>query len=329
MPSPSTDSPLWDVAHPEAPYDVVGLGEISIDTVARIDRWPRIGDKAPLSSWREQAGGQLATAVLGCARLGLRTALLGAVGRDDTGERALAAHVEAGIDIEGVRRVEGVRTRSAWVFVRNSDGERTILAHRDPALALARTGTEEARIRGARLLMIDTTDLDAARWAVAHARAVGVPVMLDADALFPSWSTLLEQIDFPVVSRQFADELGQSRDPRACLDVLCQHGARGAVVTQGEAGAIGRFGDEIVSVPAYPVSVRDTTGAGDAFHAGFAAGLLRGLPALACMRFACAVAALNCTGPGAQEGLPSVEAVEALQARDNPGEARRREETQG
>jgi sugar/nucleoside kinase (ribokinase family) len=308
-PETDSDSPLFEPARADARYDVVGLGEISIDTVARIDRWPRIGDKAPLSSWREQPGGQLATAVLGCARLGLRTALLGAVGRDDTGERALAAHAEAGIDLEGVR------PRSAWVFVRNSDGERTILAHRDPALVMARTPLEEQRIREARLLMIDTTDLDAARWAVDLARDAGVPVMLDADALFPSWSTLLDQVDFPVVSRHFADELGQSRDPRACLDALCARGARGAVVTLGEAGAIGRFGDEIVSVPAYRVDVRDTTGAGDAFHAGFAAGLLSNLPAQACMRFACAVAALNCTGPGAQEGLPTREAVEQLQAR--------------
>ena len=139
--------------------------------------------------------------------------------------------------------------------------------------------------------------------------------MLDADALFPSWSSVLECVDFPVVSRHFADELGQSRDPRACLDALAARGARGAVVTLGEGGAIGRFGDRVIAVPAYPVGVRDTTGAGDAFHAGFATGLLRGLSAEACMRFACAVAALNCTGEGAQDGLPRIEEVEALQAR--------------
>jgi len=302
---------------------VTGLGEISIDTVARIDRWPRVGDKETLESWREQAGGQLATAVLGCARLGLRTSLLGAVGSDEGGERALAALSEAKVDLEGVRRVEGVRTRSAWVFVRNSDGERTILAHRDPALVQGRGPTERTRIETSRLLMVDTTDLDAARWAVDLAREAGVPVMLDADGLFPSWSTFLERVDFPVVSRHFADELGQSRDPRACLDALSRLGARGAVVTLGEAGAIGRFGDEIVSVPAYRVNVRDTTGAGDAFHAGFASGILRGLSARECMRFACAVAALNCTGPGAQEGLPDADAVAALQARQASDDGQR------
>lgn len=320
---PAAGQALWDAPRPDARYDVTGLGEISIDTVARIDRWPRVGDKEALASWREQAGGQLATAVLGCARLGLRTALLGAVGSDEAADRALTALAEAKVDLEGVRRVEGARTRSAWVFVRNSDGERTILAHRDPALVLRRGPAEQERIRASRLLMVDTTDLDGARWAVEHARAAGVPVMLDADGLFPSWSTFLERVDFPVVSRHFADELGQSRDPRACLEALSRLGARGAVVTLGEAGAIGRFGDEVISVPAYRVDVRDTTGAGDAFHAGFASGLLRGLSARECMRFACAVAALNCTGPGAQEGLPDADEVAALEARQASGRGQR------
>ena len=67
-----------------------------------------------------------------------------------------------------------------------------------------------------------------------------------------------------------------------------------------------------MEVPAFDVHVRDTTGAGDAFHAGFAVGLLRGMPARACMRFACAVAALNCGGEGAQSALPTTAEVEAL-----------------
>jgi sulfofructose kinase len=84
------------------------------------------------------------------------------------------------------------------------------------------------------------------------------------------------------------------------------------VVTLGELGAIGRFGAETIEVPAFGARVRDTTGAGDAFHAGFAWSLLRGLSAEACLRSSCAVAALNCEGEGAQSGLPSADRVQAL-----------------
>lgn len=293
-------------------FDVVGLGEISIDTVARIDRWPAVGHKQAIVALEEMPGGQLATATLGCARLGLRTALIGAVGREKGGKRALAPLAEAGVDLEGVRRVKGVRTRSAHVYVRRGDGERSVLAHRDPALVVKIGRKRQATIRASRLLMTDTTDLDATRAAVDCAHAAGVPVMLDADALFPGWEQALRRVEFPVVSRHFADELGQSRDPRACLEQLAKLGARGAVVTLGEQGAIGRFGDVVIEVPAFDVNVRDTTGAGDAFHAGFAWSLLEGHPPEACLRSASAVAALNCGGLGAQSGLPSPEQVAAL-----------------
>lgn len=310
----SRDAPLLEPGRDDSRFDVVGLGEISIDIVARLERWPAVGGKVALSDLTERPGGQLATAVLGCARLGLRTALIGAVGDDKTGERALAPLEQARVDLAGVRRVPGARTRSAHIYVRNSDGERSVLAHRDPRLDIRMETPYEAQIRSARLLMVDATDLDATRIAVEIAFGAKVPVMLDADAAFADWEALVAHIDFPVVSRHFADEVGRSGDPRACLDALVACGARGAVVTLGERGAIGRFGEDVIEVPAWPVQVRDTTGAGDAFHAGFAWGLLQGESPRSVLRLACAVAALNCGGEGAQSGLPTAEQARALAA---------------
>ncbi len=303
----------------DARFDVVGVGEISIDTVARVERWPTAGDKTVLDEVTDLPGGQLATSSLGCARLGLRTALIGAVGREKSGRQALAPLEAAGIDLTGVRRVKGVRTRSAHIYVRHHDGERSVLAHRDPRL-VARIGKKRRRlIESGRLLMADATDLDATRTAIECARRAHVPVMLDADALFEDWEQLLSRVEFPVVSRHFADEFDRSRDPHACLDRLVELGARGAVVTLGEHGAIGRFGDDVIEVPAFPVEVRDTTGAGDAFHAGFAWGLLEGGSAEVCLRMGCAVAALSCRGEGAQSGLPTAEQAGALLDRSAAG----------
>ena len=310
----SPDAPLLESRRNDAAFDLVGLGEISIDMVARVERWPAAGQKVPITDLAELPGGQIATATLGCARLGMRTALMGVVGRDRGGKRALAPLEAAGVDLSGVRRRKGVRTRSAHIYVRDSDGERSVLSHRDPALVVKLGRKREALVRSARLLMADTTDLGATRPAVDCAVAAGIPVVLDADALFPDWESLLSRVEFPVVSRHFADELGQGSDPRACLDALVGLGAKGAVVTLGEQGAIGRFGDAVIEVPAFRVDVRDTTGAGDAFHAGFAWSLLRRLPAEACLRASCAVAALNCQGIGAQAGLPTADRVKALLA---------------
>jgi sugar/nucleoside kinase (ribokinase family) len=87
-------------------------------------------------------------------------------------------------------------------------------------------------------------------------------------------------------------------------------------VTLGAEGAIACVarGSEVISSPAFRVGARDTTGAGDAFHAGFIWGLLGGLDAAAVLRVAHGVAALACTQPGAQGGLPDREALEAFLA---------------
>ena len=95
------DRPLWTSTEKSGGLDVVGVGEISLDTVARVAHWPRVGDKAVVTTRSEHPGGQMATALLGCTRLGLRSALVGAVGDDAAAERALAGVVKAGIDVSG------------------------------------------------------------------------------------------------------------------------------------------------------------------------------------------------------------------------------------
>jgi sulfofructose kinase len=85
---------------------------------------------------------------------------------------------------------------------------------------------------------------------------------------------------------------------------LASFGARLSVVTLGEWGALAAGADGQLDSPAYRVKARDTTGAGDAFHAGFIWGLIQRLDVEAVLRAAHAVAAINCEALGAQGGLP-------------------------
>jgi sugar/nucleoside kinase (ribokinase family) len=75
----------------------------------------------------------------------------------------------------------------------------------------------------------------------------------------------------------------------------------------------------VIRAPAYRVAARDTTGAGDAFHAGFIWGLLEGLEAEGVLRAAAAAAALNCRALGAQGGLPDRGGLVAFLEREEPG----------
>jgi ribokinase len=84
------------------------------------------------------------------------------------------------------------------------------------------------------------------------------------------------------------------------------------IVTLGEGGALARTGDRVLHVPAVPVDVVDTTGAGDAFNGAFAVAVGYGHPLDQALHFANAAAALTCTRRGAQASLPTLEEVERL-----------------
>jgi sugar/nucleoside kinase (ribokinase family) len=303
-------APLWPGGGRDTEFDVVAIGQNSLDRVAVVGRIPAFGGKVAAREYHELPGGQIATAALACARLGLRTAYLGSVGADEAGERVLEPLRAAGIDCSGVRRVEGARTQLAVILVDGETGERSVIWYRDPLLSLAPQDLDLDRIRSARALLLDAGDPSTATTAARRAREAGAAVVLDADTLAPGLVELLAQVDFPIVSRAFAEAFGEGRTVRGGLDAIAARGSRLAVVTLGASGAVARAGERVIESPAFRVEVVDTTGAGDVFHAAFAWGLLGGGDAEKVLRTAGAAAALACRALGAQGGLPTRDDLE-------------------
>jgi sulfofructose kinase len=130
----------------------------------------------------------------------------------------------------------------------------------------------------------------------------------------PDPQRLLAVIDFTVVSRSRAEELRGTGSPVDGLEKRVKWGARLAVVTCGEQGVLARAGDRTLEAPSAETAVRDSTGAGDAFHAGFIWGLLQGWPDERVLWAATAVAALACRALGEQRGMLGVEELEAALA---------------
>jgi sugar/nucleoside kinase (ribokinase family) len=286
-------------------FDLLGLGQISQDRVGVVERLPAAGEKVALHAEHLLAGGQVATALLTAARLGLRCALAGAVGDDEAAERALAPLRSGGVDTSRVRRLEGISSRQAWVLVERASGERTILEKREARLRLpAETLTAEDLAR-TRILLVDLEHPEAAQRAAALARSAGVPVILDAERATEAAIGLAREVDFPIVSRGFAEEFSSDVSLEEALRGLCGPHTRMAVVTCGERGSVALFHGRRLQTPAPPVDVVDTTGAGDAFRGAFAWSLVRGLPAEQVLATANAVAAASCGALGAQGALPT------------------------
>jgi sugar/nucleoside kinase (ribokinase family) len=297
---------------PERPLDVLGVGECSLDTWLEVEALPTPGGKASVSDWRELPGGQIATATLAAARLGLRAAYAGVVGDDAAAERVLAPLRAVHVDCSRVRVAPGAHTRAAVIVVERASGERSVLGYRDPRLAAPGATLSQLAIDDARLLLLDASDPAVALPLARAARARGVPVVLDLDAPSAPAEALLACVDFPVVSQGFAERAHGS--PEATLVRLASLGARLPVVTLGARGAVARWEGRTLACPAFTVDVVDTTGAGDVFHGAFAWGLLQGLDVVALLRAANAAAALACTARGAQGALPEAAQLRAFLA---------------
>lgn len=292
--------------------DVVGVGQISVDEVRVVDARGR-SKRAP----EFLCGGQVATAILATARLGLRSGYQGAVGEDPTADQALAPLLAAAVECRSVKRVPGGRTRTAAIRVADKGGERRVEPQRDPVVHLDAADVDPDLIRQARLVHVDAEDPAASMRAVELARCIGAATTLDVDVPGAETLALVQKTDFPIVSRGFAEKLSGGSATLALPDLAAAAG-RMAVITLGEEGAVAQLhgGQTLLHCPAFSVEVWDTTGAGDAFRAGFIWALLEGLPAAAVLEAASAVAALNCMAFGAQGGLPMRQELEAfLQSR--------------
>jgi sugar/nucleoside kinase (ribokinase family) len=298
-------APLWRESRPAgSAFDVLGIGQNALDRVCELRGGVDVGDKRALPACRDLPGGQVATAVLTCARLGLRCAYAGRVGDDAAATAALAPLRQAGIDLAGVATVAGAPTQTAMILVDPDSGERTILWHRSAALRVEVGDLDRARIESARALLLDAGDPEASAWAAGVARNAGIPVILDADQRTPELAPLLSRVDFPLVSTGFAEFSSGNGCVRETLRMLLDCGARLAAVTLGNRGVVAASGGDVVEVPAFAVDAKDTTGAGDVFHGAFAWALLAGWSAVDVLDAACAAAAMNCRAPGAQGGIP-------------------------
>jgi sugar/nucleoside kinase (ribokinase family) len=290
--------------------DFVACGENSLDMVAVGPTASGGGAKVRLSSLSEHVGGQAATAAVACARLGWRVRYAGALGNDDAAVRVRDALAREGVDLAVIIRPQ-VPTRRAVVLVDERTGDRIVLESRDPALNLQPDEIPPGVFTGARVLLVDASDPGHACHVAHLARATGVRTMVDVDRDGPDLARLLREIDVVILPGSLATALGGRVELGAALARIGREtGASAVIATVRAEGALAWCRGGEVRAPAFPVpSVVDTTGAGDAFRAGFAASWLSSAgtdpDVETLVADANLVAGLSCRGVGAQSALPT------------------------
>ena len=297
-------------------FDVVGVGLNATDTLLVVPHFPAYAGKVPYVAELTSPGGQVASAMGACARLGLRAKYIGSVGDDERGRVQIESLRGTGVNLDHVQLRAGCANQSAYIIIDASTGERTVLWRRDDCLRIDPDQIAEEQISCARLLHIDGHDTPAVAHAAAIARRNGIPVTVDVDTIYHGFDRVLPNVDYLVASSEFPAAWTGNRDPFQALTTLQEeYGMKVAAMTLGAHGALARVDGCFVYEPAFVVNCVDTTGAGDVFHGAFCYAVLQGLGMRETLRFSNAMAALNCMALGARGGIRGLEEIRALMAR--------------
>ncbi len=296
-------------------FDAVGIGLNSADQFWVVSEYPKRNTKNGALETARAGGGQAATAMAALARLGLDVAYIGAVGDDEPGAFSLASLEDEGVNVEGVVTQKGRASQFALIIVQQEgDGEekgsRTILWRREVSLAPA--DVREDIVRSGRSLHLDGHHVEAEIKAAGWARDEDMPVFLDAEHAPEGIEDLIGLTDYLMAAEEFPALLTGVSDHREALRRLHAMGPGVVGVTLGAHGSLAYDGKRFYESPGFRLDVVDTTGAGDAFHGAFLYGVLRGMGLEDTLRFANAVAAMNCVALGGRAALPRLSEVEAF-----------------
>ena len=294
--------------------DVVGVGANSVDYVHLLPGYPQpFGTFAKMKIERQEilCGGQMATAMCACAKLGLRTRYAGVTGTDENGRRVRNELKKHGIDLTDVI-IRDAQNQFAVILVDETNGDRIVLWDRDERLQMRERDIPIEAIAAARVLHVDDVDQAAAILAARIAREGDVPATSDIDRLTDRTQELVDTVSIPIFAEHVPTRLTGVTDQERALQLLKKRHHTLLCVTLGEQGAMALDEDGVHRAPAFQVDAVDTTGAGDVFRAGFIFALLRGWSTDDILRFANAAAAVSCTKLGALGGIPSLDEVEAL-----------------
>lgn len=313
---------------------ILCLGELLFDYLSNQPGLPY----EQVTAWTPYPGGAPANVACALAKLGTPAGFVGCVGSDEAGDALVQVLRDSGVDVLGVQRHPTAPTRGVYV-VRSREGDRHFASFGDFDTAeFADTHLQadllpESLFQTADYLVLGTLELAYPESRAAIERSLHLaqqhflkifvdvnwrPVFWgDPEAARETIRAFVQSADFLKLSAEEADWLFDTRDPGIIAHRL---ESEGVLISNGEHGCSYCFGELQGTLPAFNVGVEDTTGAGDAFAAGFLHQLCRqGLSALTdptrarqIMRYASAVGALTTTKAGAIAAQPRALEVETF-----------------
>lgn len=285
-------------------FDVVSIGNINVDLSFYVDVVPDLDSEA-LSDFEMFYGGAAANFAVGAARLGLKVGMVGCVGDDEFGKMAIEDLKRNNVVTDFVKVVKGKRTGMVCVIVEKS-GNRRMIAFRGANEFLENAIEEIPATKYLQLCNVSKKVLkkvkERAKTKISLDPGGGVVELKLED---------LEGIDVVFMNEKECRKL-TSMDYKEGAELISKY-VKLVVIKLGAGGAYLFDGKVEKYMPAMNVKVVDTTGAGDAFDAGFLTALIKGKSLEECLKWGIGTASIKIQKRGARSGLPTLdELVEFL-----------------
>jgi len=282
------------------------VGSINQDIVINVPRIPQPGETVHHGRLGRYAGGKGANQAVAAARAGATVSMLGAVGTDADGVDLLRGLIADGVDSAHVARVDSAATGTALIVVDDAGANSIAVAEGanfeiDPAdVTSAIAGIQPVAVIGQREVP------DYVINAAFQATPPGLRV-LNVSPVDAGVAIDLSLVDIAVVNEIEAAQLAEGSNDADVVTLarsLATRTQRGCVVTLGGDGLVAHVDGQTYVQPAFPTTVVDTTGAGDAFCGVVTGALAAGHHIEGALRWGQAAGALAAAAPGAQPSMP-------------------------
>lgn len=298
--------------------DVVCLGIFVADVVAKpVDSMPDRGKLLLVDQMALHTGGCASNTGVGLSRLGVPAGVVGKVGADGFGDFFVNRMRQEGLDTTGIVRDDTAATSVTMVLV-HADGERSFIHYLGANATLTDDDINPEWLRGGKVLhvagalLMPKFDGEPMARVLRQAREMGLTTTLDTcwDSTGRWMETLapcLPHVDVFLPSIEEARMLTGRDEPEAVASALMGRGVPTVALKMGEQGCYLQTAEGRWTLPAHAVKVVDATGAGDAFSAGYLAGMVKGWDPEKTARFANAVGALCTLAMGTTAGIRGLE----------------------
>lgn len=289
--------------------DVIGFGALNMDKLYRVKRIAGADEESFITGYIEAPGGSAANTMVGLARLDVNTGCIGKLAQDREGRHLLQDLVNEGVNVKGVIISTERRSGVVFCFV-DEEGERAMYVNPGVNNDLIVNEIDVEHCRNTKFLHLTSFIGDKAFEVqkellkdLTHVKVSLDPGMHYAAKGFQALKPILTKcyIVFPNESEL---QLLTGEDYVRGSSALIEEGVQIVAVKLGKKGCYVTDGVEKHLIDAYQVKVMDTTGAGDAFCAGFLYGLLTGKDLYTCGRLGNYVASRKIREKGARQGLP-------------------------